>query len=355
MSVFEHRSYDDHEHVAFCHDRETGLNAIIAIHNTCLGNAMGGCRMVNYRSADEALNDVLRLSRGMTYKSAAANLPLGGGKSVILGDPREHKTKDMLRAMGRFVDSLNGRYVVAEDSGMGEADMRVMAEQTPHVVGYAKHDGERGDPAPATAYGVFLGLRTAVAHRYKTSDIRDMRVAIQGMGNVGYRLAKLLHEAGAQLLVSDIFRDNTDRARREFGATVVPPEQIFNQDVEVISPCALGAVIDDRVLNQLRAGVIAGSANNQLAYDDIGNALKAKSILYAPDYVINAGGIIDVYYQTRGLPYAQAQRHMTKCISSTLTEVFRRAASSDQSTNVIADQVARSRFDPDYHPINDAA
>ncbi|GAB3112816.1 Glu/Leu/Phe/Val dehydrogenase [Aestuariicella hydrocarbonica] len=346
MSVFEHRSYDDHQRVAFCQDKKTGLKAIIAIHNTNLGNALGGCRMFPYASGEAALDDVLRLSRGMTYKSAAANLPLGGGKSVILGDPRQHKTEDLLRAMGRFIDSFNGDYVAAEDSGINESDMRIMALETSHVAGFSSLQGDRGDPSPATAYGVFVGLQLAVQQRFKTSDLKGVRVAIQGVGNVGYRLAEMLHQAGAQLWVSDVFAANAQRAEKELSARVVDPSDIFTQDVDVIAPCALGATIDDTVLNLLRAQVIAGSANNQLAYDDLGAALCARGILYAPDYVINAGGIIDVYYQRQGLPYAKAHKHITQCITDTLKEVFQRSAATGEPTNLIADQVARNRFDP---------
>ncbi len=355
MSVFEHRSYDGHEHVAFCHDKTSGLKAIIAIHNSQLGQAMGGCRMFNYHSGDEALNDVLRLSRGMTYKSAAANLPLGGAKSVIIGDPRKHKNDDLLRAMGRFIDSLGGRYVAAEDSGIQERDMQVMAQETRHVAGFAQHQGERGDPSPATAYGVFVGLQVAVQERLHSSDLHGVRVAIQGLGNVGYRLAQLLHEAGAELVVSDVFTANAERAVQELGATLVAPDEIFSQPVDVFAPCALGAAIDDVALNQLKASVIAGAANNQLAYDDLGYALKARNILYAPDYVINAGGIIDVYYQRQGQSLACARQHITRSVTETLKEVFKRSKATDQATNVIADQVARNRFAPDQQPVEHVA
>jgi len=355
MSIFEHRSFDDHEHVAFCHDKITGLQAIIAVHNSNLGQAMGGCRMFSYPSGDEALNDVLRLSRGMTYKSAAANLPVGGAKSVILGDPRKHKTDELMRAMGRFIDSLGGLYVGAEDSGMQERDMKIMAQETQHVAGFALQEGERGDPSPATAYGVFIGLQKAVEHKLKTSDLKGVRIAIQGLGNVGYRLATLLHEAGAELVVSDIFAANADRAVHDFNATLVAPDDIFSQPVDVVAPCALGSVIDDVVLNQLQAKVIAGSANNQLAHDDLGMALKARGILYAPDYVLNAGGIIDVHYQRQGMAYAEAHHHIISSIKGTLDEVFRKSDMTGRSTNVIADEVARHRFDPDFHSVDDVA
>ncbi|WP_439134393.1 Glu/Leu/Phe/Val dehydrogenase dimerization domain-containing protein [Pseudomaricurvus sp.] len=352
MSVFEHRSFDGHEHLAFCHDKPSGLKAIIAIHNTHLGHALGGCRMFDYRCEDEAINDVLRLSRGMTYKSAAANLPLGGGKSVILGNPRQYKTEELLRAMGRFIDSLGGRYVAAEDSGISEADMRIMGQETSHVAGFSSQPGERGDPSPATAYGVFIGLKAAVEQRYKSSDLKGLRVAVQGVGSVGYRLAEMLAGEGAELWVSDVYAESAEQAAAELGATVVEPDQIFSSPVDVIAPCALGATVDDTVLSQLTAGVIAGSANNQLAYDDLGAALKARDILYAPDYVINSGGIIDVYYQRQGLPYARAHKHITQTVTETLQEIFQRSTSTGEATNVIADQVARRRFEPDTSAID---
>lgn len=355
MSVFEHRSFDGHEHVAFCHDAATGLKAIVAIHNSNLGQAMGGCRMFEYHSGDNALTDVLRLSRGMTYKSAAANLPVGGGKSVIMGDPRRHKTQDLLRAMGRFIDSLGGRYVGAEDSGMSEADMRIMALETPHVAGFALQSGQRGDPSPATAYGVYVGLKKAVEQQFNTDDLNGVRVAIQGMGNVGYRLAEMLAEAGAKLWVSDVFGDNAQRAVANLGATLVSPNEIFSLPVDVVAPCALGAIIDDVVLNQLQAKIIAGCANNQLAHDDLGSALKARNILYVPDYVLNAGGIIDVYYQRQGLTYEQAKQHIDQSINDTLDEVFRRSNETGLSTNAIADEVARARFQPANVIMNDVA
>lgn len=355
MSVFEHRSFDDHEHVAFRYDKKTGLKAIIAVHNSNLGQAVGGCRMFAYHSGDEALNDVLRLSRGMTYKSAAANIPVGGAKSVIIGDPRQLKTDELMRAMGRFIDSLDGLYVGAEDSGMQERDMLIMAEETKHVAGFSLQEGERGDPSPATAYGVFIGLQKAVEHKFKSNDLKGVRVAIQGLGNVGYRLAGLLHEAGAELVVSDVFAANAERAVKEFGATLVAPDEIFTQSVDVMAPCALGAVIDDVVINQLQAKIVAGSANNQLAHDDLGAALKARDILYVPDYVVNAGGIIDVHYQRQNLPYARAHAHITSSINDTLGEVFRKSDATGRATNVIADEVARHRFDPDFNAVEDVA
>ncbi|MCC2616670.1 amino acid dehydrogenase [Aestuariibacter halophilus] len=347
MSVFEHPEFEGHEHVAFHQDEATGLKAIIAVHNTNLGPALGGCRMWTYQDSAEALNDVLRLSRGMTYKSAMADLKLGGGKSVIIGDPRKHKTPEMMQAMGRFVDSLGGRYITAEDSGIAVADIKEMSKHTAYVGGveakYRYDGGEAdGNPAPSTAYGVFVGLKAAVQHKLG-SDLKGVKVAIQGLGHVGYRLAEHLHREGAILYVTDIFPDNLARAKEELGAIVVEPADIFGLDVDVFAPCALGAAINESSLVQLKARVIAGAANNQLANESIGKAVREKGLLYAPDYVINAGGVIDIYHQ-RMLSTPTALRAHIEKIGETLSEIFVRADEEGRPTNVVANLMAEERF-----------
>jgi leucine dehydrogenase len=348
MSVFSHPDFDHHEQVVFCNDPKTGLEAIVAVHNTNLGPALGGCRMWPYETDAEALTDVLRLSRGMSYKSAVAGLPLGGGKSVIIGDPRRDKSPQLMRAMGVAVERLSGRYIAAEDSGTGVTDMKAMGTQTRHVAGIAEKrnpDGtvRTGDPSPATAYGTFVGLKSAVRSRLGTDDLTGLRVAVQGVGNVGFRLAKHLVEAGARVWVSDIYPDQVDRAVRQSGATAVAPEAIFGLEVDVFAPCALGGAINDDSLEVLKASIVAGAANNQLQSPHHGRLLAERNVLYAPDYVINAGGIIDVYYERVGHDMAQVLAHVDG-IGNTLDEIFSRARDEGRTTAELADQVAEERF-----------
>lgn len=347
MSVFAHPEFDGHEQVAFRHDAATGLRAIIAVHSTALGRGLGGCRMWPYTSDDEALTDVLRLSRGMTYKAALAGLPQGGGKSVILGDPRHDKTPELIRAMGRFVDSFGGAYVVAEDSGTSVADIRLMAEQTRHVGGLADAKavaaGRTGDPSPATAMGTFIGLKAAIKAQFGRDDLKGLRVAVQGVGNVGFRLARHLHEAGAQLWVTDLHAESVERCVREFGATAVNMDEVHAQDVDVFAPCALGAILNDRTLPQIKARVVAGAANNQLAKPRHDHQLVERGILYAPDYVINAGGIIDIHYEGPQYDADTVHAHL-KRIGTTLTEIFNRSKTSGRATGEIADRMAEEIF-----------
>ena len=347
MSVFTHPEFDGHEHVAFHHDAVSGLRAIIAVHNTRLGPGLGGCRMVAYRSDAEALTDVLRLSRGMTYKAALAGLPQGGGKSVILGDPHRDKTPALIAAMGRFVDSLGGRYVVAEDSGTGVEDIRRMSAETRHVSGLAGPDslaaGRTGDPSPATALGVLIGIRAAVRHALGRDDLRGLRVAIQGVGHVGGRLARHLHAAGARLVVSDVHAPAVERIVADCGADSVPSEVIHAQDVEVFAPCALGAGLNAATIPELRARIVVGAANNQLATAQDGERLRARGVLYAPDYVINAGGIIDIHHERIGYDERAAQAHLDR-IGSTLAAIFVRAEAEGRPTGAVADAMAEAIF-----------
>lgn len=358
MSVFEHVSFDGHEQVVFCHDPATGLRGVIAVHNTTLGPALGGCRMWPYANEDEAVDDVLRLSRGMSYKSAMANLALGGGKSVIIGDPGSDKTLQLMRAMGRCVDQLGGRYIAAEDSGTSVPDLRAMGEATAHVAGVRqRHDfagGDDGDPSPATAYGVFVGLRTAVAHAFGSDDLTGLRVAVQGLGNVGFRLARLLHDAGALLWVADIDANRVRRAMWDLGAVAVDNDAIFDQDVDVIAPCALGAGLNDDTCVRMQARVVAGSANNQLADEARhGDMLRQRGILYAPDYILNAGGIIDIFHEGPNYDPARVQAHV-EGIGTTLTQVFQEAEQAGCPPHAIANTIAERRFKatPELEEIN---
>ncbi len=311
MSVFSAPAFDGHELVAFGTDEASGLRAIIAVHDTTLGPGVGGCRMYPYASDDEALHDVLRLSRGMSYKSALAGLPMGGGKSVIIGDPRQHKSRELMLAMGDFVHSQAGKYVAAEDSGTGVADIRTMAERTPHVSGMEDNEFG-GDPSPSTAWGVYLGMRTAVRHRLGVDSMAGLKVAIQGLGNVGYHLARHLRGDGATVYGADVQADNLRRAVQDLGVQAVDTADVLTLEVDVLAPCAMGAVLNRNSIPQLRAGIVAGAANNQLAQAEDSLQLQDRGILYCPDFLINAGGIIDVHHQRIGSPDAEKQAHIRR-------------------------------------------
>jgi leucine dehydrogenase len=348
MTVFSHPEFDNHEHLSFFCDPETGLKAIVAIHNTSRGPALGGCRMFPYASDEEALRDVLRLSRGMTYKSALANLDLGGGKSVIIGDPRKQKSEALLEAMGKHLEGLGGQYIAAEDSGTSVPDLKVMGRHTKHVAGVVEHTGfdgqpSNGDPSPTTAYGTFVGLKAAVKHKLGREDLTGLKVAIQGVGNVGYRLAQHLREAGAELWVYDIHQENMQRAVDELGAHAASSEDILFLPVDVVAPCAMGAVLNDDSIPRLQATVIAGAANNLLQRSDHDQALKDRDILYAPDFVINAGGIIDVFYERTGGSPEEVRAHV-EGIGQTLAEIFSRSDSSGVPTGSVANTLAEERF-----------
>ncbi|SIS61227.1 Leu/Phe/Val dehydrogenase [Neptunomonas antarctica] len=348
MSVFSHPEFDLHEQVNFFHDEATGLKAIVAIHNSNRGPALGGCRMWNYANDEEALTDALRLSKGMTYKSALANLDLGGGKSVIIGNPRQHKTEALLAMMGRCLESLSGRYIAAEDSGTSVADLKIMGRHTQYVAGITERAGidgkaSNGDPSPATAYGTFIGLKAAVKQRLGRDDLQGLSVAIQGVGNVGYRLAEHLHLAGAVLYVTDIHQEQVDKAVQLLGATAVSAEDILALDVDVLAPCALGAILNDVSIPTIQASVIAGASNNQLAASRHDMMLKERGILYAPDFAINAGGIIDIFYDRVGHTPEKVLRHI-ETIGETLAEIFRRSDTTGLPTGMIANTLAEERF-----------
>ncbi|HET7756765.1 MAG TPA: Glu/Leu/Phe/Val dehydrogenase dimerization domain-containing protein [Steroidobacteraceae bacterium] len=344
MEVFAQPEFDGHELVLFGHDEPTGLRAIIAIHSTTLGPAAGGCRLWPYATTSAALADVLRLSRGMSYKNALAGLPFGGGKAVIIADPRRGKTPELLAAFGRLVDSLRGRYVTAEDVGTTPADMAHVARATRYVAGLGCSTGVAGgDPAPKTALGVFLGIQAAVKFRLGRSDLEGLTVAVQGAGGVGYHLCGLLAEAGARPRVADVRAEAVERVCGEFGATPVAPDEVLTAAVDVLAPCALGSVLDEASIARLRAPVVAGAANNQLAQGEHGEALRAAGILYAPDYVINAGGIISVAREYYGGTEAQVLEDI-RGIPQRLTEIFERSGREQRTTNEVADQLARERL-----------
>lgn len=341
MTPFSHPEFDGHEEVAFCNDAESGLKAIIAIHNTNRGPALGGCRMWPYASDDDALTDALRLSRGMTYKSALAGLNMGGGKSVIIGNAKSMKSEALFRAMGRFVDSLGGRYSIAEDVGISVADVEMMAQETDFVAGTPERGA--GDPSPSTAYGVYMGIRAAVAHRLNRSSVSGLTVAVQGLGSVGWNLCKYLSDDGAKLIVTDIDQTVIARAVEIFGATAVDTDAIYGVEADVFAPCALGAIINDETLKLLRVPVVAGSSNNQLAEPRHGIELHKRGILYAPDYVINAGGVINISHEGPDYDMEKAFAHVAK-IHDTLSEIFKRSEASGAPTFQAADHLAEERF-----------
>ncbi|HVN43746.1 MAG TPA: Glu/Leu/Phe/Val dehydrogenase dimerization domain-containing protein [Steroidobacteraceae bacterium] len=344
MELFGMPEFDGHERVVFGHDASTGLRAIIAIHSTVLGPAAGGCRMWAYPTSAEAVADVLRLSRGMSYKNAMAELPLGGGKAVILGDFRTMKSEALFEAFGRLVDSLGGRYITAEDVGTTTADMASVARVTRYVSGLGAAPGEAGgDPAPKTALGVHLGIRAAARFRLGRDDLRGVRVAIQGVGGVGYHLCGLLAADGAELFVADMQPAALQRACTQWKAQAVAVDEVLALDVDVLAPCALGGVLDARSIPRLRARIVAGAANNQLAQGEDGTALQRAGILYAPDYVINAGGIISVSREYHGGSEAQVIADI-QGIPARLTEIFEVARRENRTTNAVADQMARERL-----------
>ena len=341
MSVFAAGSFDDHEMVVFCHDRASGLKSIIAVHDTTLGPALGGCRMWDYVTEKAALEDVLRLSRGMTYKAAIAGLDFGGGKSVIIGNSRTGKSPAMFEALGRFIDRQGGRYIVAEDVGTTVADMDVVRRTTRHVAGFSRDGG--GDPSPGTAWGVYNGIQAAVRHGFGQDGLNGLTIAVQGLGHVGLGLCRLLADAGAALVVADIQDDVVREVQQELGATAVSPDAIYGQQAQVFAPCALGAVINDGTIGRIKAKIIAGAANNQLAEDRHGAELASREILYAPDYVINAGGIIEIAHN--GPNYdRQAAFDQIAGIGETLTRILTRAAAEGVPTNEMADRMARERI-----------
>lgn len=339
MAVFDLVDFDNHEQVVYCSDKASGLKAIIAVHSTALGPAAGGCRFWDYASDEAALKDVLRLSKGMTYKNAMAGLKLGGGKGVIIGDPKSLKSDDLFKAFGTAVNNLNGRYYTAEDVNITTGDMAIVNQSTEFVSGL---EGKSGNPGPFTALGTFLGIKAAVKFKLGKDDLTGIKVAVQGLGSVGYSLCEKLHNAGAELIVTDINQVALDKAATELNATVVGLDEIYSQDVDVFSPCALGASIDDNSIAQLKAVIIAGCANNQLAEARHDQILLEKGILYAPDYVINAGGIINVALEIYPEPYcADSATKLVENIYHTLMNVFETAAAQNMPTGLIADQMAR--------------
>ncbi len=334
----------DHEQVLICQDNHSGLKAIIAIHNTVLGPGLGGTRMWKYATEAEAINDALRLSRGMTYKAAISGLNLGGAKAVIIGDPAKDKSEHLMRKFGRYVENLGGKYVTAEDVGTTTKDMEYVAMETEHVVGLPEIMGGGGDPSPVTAYGVYMGIKASAKKAFGNDSLTGKKIAVQGAGKVGLHLIELLHKDGAIITATDIFESGLKTAAEKYKATIVKPEAIFEQDVDIFAPCALGAILNTENIAKLKCQIVAGAANNQLEDDNIhGDMVRAKGIYYAPDFLINAGGLINVYSEYNGyvreIAFAQ-----TENIYNTVLNIYSKSEEDNINTQLAAIKLAEKRI-----------
>ena len=343
--VFGQLSFDNHEQIVFCHDKDTGLKAIIGIHNTVLGPALGGTRMWKYNNEWEALNDVLRLSRGMTYKSAISGLNLGGGKAVIIGDAKTDKNPELMRKFGEFVNSLSGKYITAEDVGMVTADMDTVRDVTPYVTGISEARGGSGNPSPVTAYGVYMGMKAAAKYQFGSDNLAGKKVLVQGIGHVGETLVSHLCNEGALVQIVDLSEQRLEEVSKKYGASIFTGEDLYSADVDIYAPCALGATINDDTVYRIKAKVIAGAANNQLANENVhGPILQERGIVYAPDFLINAGGIINVYGEIANYGKEEAMRR-TENIYNTTLEIFDYAVKNNLTTQKAAMAIAENRIE----------
>ena len=345
LSIFENMEKRGHEEVVFCQDRDTGLKAIIAIHNTTIGPALGGCRMWNYESEADALKDVLRLSRGMSYKAAIAGLNLGGGKAVIIGNSKKEKNEILFRSFGRFVQGLAGRYITAEDVGTSVKDMEWVRMETRYVTGISRALGGSGDPSPVTALGTCSGIKAAVKKQLGKDSLNNLKICVQGLGHVGYHLCRYLHREGVKLFVTDIHKDLIKRVVNEFDASVIDMEDLYGANVDIYAPCALGATLNSETIPKLKCSIVAGAANNQLKKEDEHSTmLKNRGILYAPDYAINAGGLINVANEIEGYNRERAFTRAKEGIYDTLTTIFNQAQNDNVTTHMAALKVAKKRI-----------
>jgi leucine dehydrogenase len=343
--VFEKIGTDGFEQIVYCNDPSVGLKAIIALHSTVLGPATGGCRMWNYGSEEEALTDVLRLSKGMTYKAAISGLNWGGGKAVIIGNSKTQKNPAMLQRFGEFVNRLGGNYITAKDVGIGSEDLMQVKTKTPHVLGIDGEAHSSGDPSPATAWGVYHGMRASAQHVFKANSLRGMKVVLQGLGSVSYYLLEHLAADGAEIIGCDIDQMAIDRATKKYGIEIVRPESIYDVPCDIFAPSALGASISAETLPRLQAKIIAGAANNQLATSEQGYEIMRRGMTYAPDYAINAGGLINIYHEGHGqggYSRTKAFDHVAQ-IGPTITQILERAAAEKLPSHVIADRMAEER------------
>ena len=339
--VIERMSQYDHEQLLFCNDNATGLKAIIAVHNTVLGPALGGTRMWQYNNELEALNDVLRLSRGMTYKNAISGLNLGGGKAVIIGDSRTQKNEALFRRFGKFVQSLGGKYITAEDVGISPQDMTWVNMETDHVVGLP---GKSGDPSPVTAYGVYMGMKAAAKVQFGSDSLEGKKIAVQGVGHVGEYLVSHLAKENADIYVTDIHQDTLKKVAEKYGATVVGLDDIYSIDMDIYAPCALGATVNDTTLEQLKCSIIAGAANNQLENEALhGEMVKSKGMIYVPDFMLNAGGVINCFAEVKGLS-AEWAMNKAQYIYDTSLDIINRSNAQNVPTYKIANAMAEERI-----------
>ena len=343
--VFGQMSFDDHEQIVFCNDKDTGLKAIIGIHNSVMGPALGGTRMYNYANEWEALNDVLRLSRGMTFKAAITGLDIGGGKAVIIGDAKTQKTPELMRKFGEFVHSLSGRYITAEDVGMETKDMDIVRDVTPYVTGISEERGGSGNPSPVTAYGVFMGMKAAAKQKFGSDNLSGKKVLVQGIGHVGETLVEYLTKEGAIVTIADINEEKLNEVSTKYHSEIYRGEDLYTADVDIYAPCAMGATLNDDTVRKIKAKVIAGAANNQLADENIhGAILQERGILYAPDFLINAGGIINVYAELAHYDKGEIMRK-TENIYNTTLEIFDFAIANNITTHKAALTIAQNRID----------
>lgn len=343
MDIFKSLAHDEHEQVAFWSDKVAGLRSIIAIHDTTLGPAIGGVRMHPYKSEEDALRDVLLLSKSMTYKSAAAGINLGGGQGVIIGDPQKDKNELILRSFGRFVESLNGRYITAEDVGTTVEDMEIVKYETKYVTGLSRAVGGGGDPGPVTAIGLVYGFLACTEKKFGKKSLEGLSVAIQGLGNVGFNLAQELFDRKCKLLVADVDQNKVNLAKEKFGAQVVPPDAIYDTEADIFSPNALGGVINNQTIERLKVKIVAGAANNQLEKDRYGDILHQRKILYAPDFVIGAGGLINVVNELEGYNYDRA-RKQAEGIHEILSKVLERSEKENIPPHKAATLLAEERI-----------
>nr|WP_198166247.1 amino acid dehydrogenase [Sporosarcina ureae] len=343
MELFTYMEDHDYEQLVLCYDKTSGLKAVIAIHDTTLGPALGGARMWTYASEEAAIEDALRLAKGMTYKNAAAGLNLGGGKTVIIGDPKTDKNDELFRALGRYIEGLNGRYITAEDVGTTEYDMDMIHLETNFVTGISSGEGTSGNPSPVTALGIYKGMKAAAKEAFGDDSLEGKTIAVQGVGNVAYTMCEYLHAEGAKLIVTDINEAAIQRAVEAFDATAVAPDDIYSQEADIFAPCALGAVINDETIPQLKVKVVAGSANNQLKEPEHGDRLHEMGIVYAPDYVINSGGVINVADELIGYNKARALKRV-EGIYDTILKIFAISKRDGIPSYQAADRLAEERI-----------
>ena len=344
VELLEKESYTNHEKILFCNDTKSNLKAIIAVHNTKLGPGLGGCRMWNYKNQREALIDVLRLSRGMTYKASITGLNLGGGKAVIIGDSKTEKTKEMMESFGEFVESLSGKYITAEDVGMSPNDMKIISKKTSHVVGTPKEMGGSGDPSIVTAYGVYMGIKGAAKFRWGNDQLKNKKIFVQGIGKVGGYLVEYLKKEGCEITINDIDNEKMEHIVKKHGVKIIPTNQMFQQDLDIYAPCALGATLNDKNIENLSCEIIAGAANNQLEKEGVHDIkLKKKGILYAPDFLINAGGLINVYSELKNWNQEKTLKK-TENIYDTTISILSRSKKEDISTHEAALSIAKERL-----------